>query len=57
MFCNFEVNLITRLEVIALFSSFISSPDPKGHVRTIQGTFLLSLVPIGPVVSEKKLEM
>jgi hypothetical protein len=24
---------------------------------TIQGTFLLSLVPIGPVVSEKKLEM
>jgi hypothetical protein len=25
--------------------------------RTIQGTFLLSLVPIGPVVSEKKLEM
>ena len=26
--CNFEVNLITRLGVIALFSS----PDPKGHV-------------------------
>jgi hypothetical protein len=26
-------------------------------VGTIQGTFLLSLVPIGPVVSEKKLEM
>jgi hypothetical protein len=25
--------------------------------RTIHGTFLLSLVPIGPVVSEKKLEM
>jgi hypothetical protein len=25
--------------------------------RTIQGTFLLSLIPIGPVVSEKKLEM
>jgi hypothetical protein len=25
--------------------------------ETIQGTFLLSLVPIGPVVSEKKLEM
>jgi hypothetical protein len=25
--------------------------------RTIQGTILLSLVPIGPVVSEKKLEM
>jgi hypothetical protein len=25
--------------------------------KTIQGTFLLSLVPIGPVVSEKKLEM
>jgi hypothetical protein len=24
---------------------------------TIQGTFLLSLVPISPVVSEKKLEM
>ena len=31
--CNFEVNLITRLGVIALFSSFFSSPDPKGHVR------------------------
>jgi hypothetical protein len=30
---NFEVNLITRLGVIALFSSFFSSPDPKGHVR------------------------
>jgi hypothetical protein len=30
--CNFEVNLITRLGVIALFSSFFSSPDPKGHV-------------------------
>ena len=27
--CNFKVNLITHLEVIALFSS----PDPKGHVR------------------------
>jgi hypothetical protein len=26
-------------------------------LRTIQGTFLLSLVPTGPVVSEKKLEM
>ena len=26
--CNFEVDLITRLGVIALFSS----PDPKGHV-------------------------
>ena len=26
--CNFEVNLITRLGVIPLFSS----PDPKGHV-------------------------
>jgi hypothetical protein len=26
-------------------------------VVTIQGTFLLSLVAIGPVVSEKKLEM
>jgi hypothetical protein len=25
--------------------------------RTTQGTFLVSLVPIGPVVSEKKLEM
>jgi hypothetical protein len=25
--------------------------------ETIQGTFLLRLVPIGPVVSEKKLEM
>jgi hypothetical protein len=25
--------------------------------RTIQGTFLLSLVPIGKVVLEKKLEM
>jgi hypothetical protein len=25
--------LITRLGVIALFSSFFSSPDPKGHVR------------------------
>jgi hypothetical protein len=25
--------------------------------RTTQGTFLLSLVPIGPLVSEKKLEM
>jgi hypothetical protein len=33
LFCNFEVNLITRLGVIALFSSFFSSPDPKGHVR------------------------
>jgi NADH:ubiquinone oxidoreductase subunit E len=31
--CNFEVNLITRLGVIAFFSSFFSSPDPKGHVR------------------------
>jgi hypothetical protein len=27
------------------------------HWRTIQGTFLLSSVPIGQVVSEKKLEM
>jgi hypothetical protein len=35
--CNFEVNLITRLGVIAL-----------DHPRNI---------PIGPVVSEKKLEM
>ena len=26
--CNFELNLITHLGVIALFSS----PDPKGHV-------------------------
>jgi hypothetical protein len=31
--CWCEVNLITRLGVIALFSSFFSSPDPKGHVR------------------------
>jgi hypothetical protein len=31
--CNFEVNLITCLGVIALFSSCFSSPDPKGHVR------------------------
>jgi hypothetical protein len=31
--CNFEVNLITRLGVIPLFSSFFSSPDPKGHMR------------------------
>ena len=31
--CNFEVNLITRLGVIALFSSFLSSPGPKDHVR------------------------
>jgi hypothetical protein len=30
--CNFEVNLITRLGVIPHFSSFFSSPDPKGHV-------------------------
>ena len=35
--CNFEVNLITRLGVIALFSSFFSSPDPKGHVRYCPG--------------------
>jgi hypothetical protein len=28
-----EVNLITRLGVIVLFSSFFSSPGPKGHVR------------------------
>jgi hypothetical protein len=27
--CNFEVNLITCLGVIPLFSSFFSSPDPK----------------------------
>jgi hypothetical protein len=26
--CNFEVNLITRLGVIALFSSFFGSPGP-----------------------------
>jgi hypothetical protein len=26
--CNFKVNLITRLGVIALFSSFFSSPGP-----------------------------
>ena len=31
--CNFKVNPITNLGVIALFSSFFSSPDPKGHVR------------------------
>jgi hypothetical protein len=31
--CNFEVNLITHLGVIALFSSFFSSPGPKDHVR------------------------
>ena len=31
--CNFEVNLITHLGVISLFSSFFSSPDPKGQVR------------------------
>ena len=30
--CNFEVNLISHLGVIALFSSIFSSPDPKGHV-------------------------
>jgi hypothetical protein len=36
---------------------------PGSHVEyptgteNIQGTFLLSFVPIGPVVSEKKLEM
>jgi hypothetical protein len=39
--CNFEVNLITRLGVIALFSSFFSSPDPKGHVTgTKNSTFV-----------------
>ena len=27
--CNFEVNLITCLGVIPLYSSFFSSPDPK----------------------------
>jgi hypothetical protein len=31
--------------------------ERKTLQRTIQETFLLSLVPIGPVVSEKKLEM
>ena len=31
--CNFEINRITRLGVIALFSSFFSSPGPKDHVR------------------------
>jgi hypothetical protein len=30
--CNFEINLITRLGVIVLFSSFFSSPGPKGEV-------------------------
>jgi hypothetical protein len=40
-----------------------SSLKPLGQLKPncpgmiIQGTFLLSLVPIGPVVSEKKLEM
>jgi hypothetical protein len=30
---------------------------PGSHIEYPTGTFLLSLVPIGPVVSEKKLEM
>jgi hypothetical protein len=47
--CNFEVNLITRLRVIALFSSFFSSPDPKGHVRYCH------LAPFGQAVSEEKI--
>ena len=33
--CNFEVNLIIRLGVIPLFSSFFSSPDPKANVKKI----------------------
>jgi hypothetical protein len=41
--CNFEVNLITQLGVIALFSS--------------PGPFHQSLVAIGPVVSEEKIKM
>jgi hypothetical protein len=35
---NFEVNLITHLGVIALFSSFFSSPGPKGHAIFVGGT-------------------
>jgi hypothetical protein len=46
--CNFEVNLITRLGVIALFSSFFSFEYPTGtknsnfvedHPRNIPAKF------------------
>jgi hypothetical protein len=47
--CNFEVNLNTRLGVILLFSSFFSSPDPKG------GPSMPSLAPFGQAVSEEKI--
>jgi hypothetical protein len=40
----------------AFFSETTNMIKAKLYMN-IQGTFLLSLVPIGPVVSEKKLEM
>jgi NADH:ubiquinone oxidoreductase subunit E len=51
--CNFEVNL----GVIALFSSFFSSPGPKGHVRYCHHLrcFLPSLAPFCQAVSEEKI--
>jgi hypothetical protein len=45
------------LLALATMLNIILERKTKNLQRTIQGTFLLSLVPIGPVVSEKKLEM
>jgi hypothetical protein len=55
--CNFEVKLITRLGVIALFSSFVSSPDPKGHVRYCHhlASVVRCLALFGQAVSEEKI--
>jgi hypothetical protein len=57
-----------NIHVLQWWPSWISDRHKKqklgkGHsndnsfTRIIQGTFLLSLIPIVPVVSEKKLEM
>jgi hypothetical protein len=36
-------------------NAFFSETTNMNKAKTIQGTFLLCLVPIGPVVSEKNL--
>jgi ABC-type molybdate transport system permease subunit len=54
----FEISAIQSI-VLALAAMLNIRLERKTETlkRTIQGTFLLRLVPIGPVVSGKKLEM
>jgi hypothetical protein len=51
--CNFKVNLITHLEVIALFSSNFKNVNTF-HPWTLHRCFLPSLAPFGQAVSEEK---